>query len=103
MKDSYDRDEYLAIMTRAMADGTPETDRAMAMWIWAHSSVGRSDDVRAFYAADLIAPQLIPAVGRWKNSVARLLQLRVRHVPGNARHALHCNASPFWISSHAVQ
>lgn len=46
-----------------MAKGTQETDRALAMAMWAHSSVGRSDDVRLFYLADLITPQYIPAVG----------------------------------------
>jgi hypothetical protein len=65
MKDSYDRDEYVSIMEASMAAGTPEADRAVAMGTWAHSSVGRSDDVRLFYMADLIAPQYIPAVGRW--------------------------------------
>ncbi len=61
--DSYTIDELLQILSASMSKGTPEGDRAVAMAAWAHSSVGRSDDVRLFFMADLIAPQYIPAVG----------------------------------------
>jgi hypothetical protein len=63
IQDTYTPDEYELIMRTIMTQGTPESDRSLAMGTWAHSSVGRSDDVRLFYLSDLIAPQYIPAVG----------------------------------------
>jgi hypothetical protein len=63
IQDTYTPDEYELIMSTFMAAGTPESDRSLAMGAWAHSSVGRSDDVRLFFLSDLIAPQYIPAVG----------------------------------------
>jgi hypothetical protein len=55
-----------------MSKGTAETDRALAMAMWSHSSVGRSDDVRLFYLADLITPQYIPAVGECRHQLMQL-------------------------------
>lgn len=63
IKDTYDEDDLYSIVNCLMSKGTAETDRALAMGLWSHSSVGRSDDVRLFYLADLITPQYIPAVG----------------------------------------
>lgn len=63
IQDTYSPDEYELIMRTFMAEGTAESDRSLAMGAWAHSSVGRSDDVRLFFLSDLIAPQYIPAVG----------------------------------------
>eukprot|EP00882_Tetradesmus_deserticola_P013354 GHRQ01014177.1.p1 GENE.GHRQ01014177.1~~GHRQ01014177.1.p1 ORF type:complete len:134 (-),score=26.18 GHRQ01014177.1:536-937(-) len=65
IQDTYTRDEFEKLMGAMLAEGTPAWDRALAMGAWAHNSVGRSDDVRLFYMADLIAPQHIPAVGKW--------------------------------------
>ena len=64
IKDTYDADDLQRMVDCLMEKGTAETDRALAMAMWAHSSVGRSDDVRLFYLADLITPQYIPAVGK---------------------------------------
>jgi hypothetical protein len=63
IQDTYTPGEYELIMRTIMTQGTPESDRSLAMGTWAHSSVGCSDDVRLFYLSDLIAPQYIPAVG----------------------------------------
>lgn len=60
---TYTKDDLEALVREMLSKGTPEMDRALAMATWAHSSVGRSDDVRLFFIADLIAPQYIPAVG----------------------------------------
>lgn len=74
-KDAYNEDEYEQILGASMSKGTPEGDRAVAMAAWSHSSVGRSDDVRLFFMADLIAPQYIPAVGEchWPHSSAEYI------------------------------
>jgi hypothetical protein len=66
IKDTYDADDLQHIVDCLMEKGTPETDRALAMAMWSHSSVGRSADVRLFYLADLITPQYIPAVGEFQ-------------------------------------
>ena len=72
IKDTYDADELLNIINCLMSKGTAETDRALAMAMWSHSSVGRSDDVRLFYLADLITPQYIPAVGECRHQLMQL-------------------------------
>lgn len=63
IQDTYTKDDLEALVREMLSKGTPEMDRALAMATWAHSSVGRSDDVRLFFIADLIAPQYISAVG----------------------------------------
>lgn len=68
IKDTYDADELRDIVDCLLTKGTAETDRALAMALWSHSSVGRSDDVRLFYLADLITPQYIPTVGEYCTS-----------------------------------
>lgn len=64
IQDTYTQDDFVALCEAWLLMGTPEADRSLAMGAWAHSSVGRSDDVRLFYLADIIAPQHIPAVGK---------------------------------------
>lgn len=64
IQDTYTKDDLEALVNEMLDAGTPEMDRLLAMSAWAHSSVGRSDDVRLFFLADLIAPQYIPAVGK---------------------------------------
>jgi hypothetical protein len=65
IKDTYDLDELEKIVNCLFDEGTVAGDRALAMSLWAHSSVGRGDDVRLFYLADLVKPSLIPAVGEY--------------------------------------
>jgi len=83
IKDTYDSDDLARIVDCLMGRGTPETDRALAMAMWSHSSVGRSDDVRLFYLADLITPQYIPSVGRWPSSLPQptALNMIIRYDP----------------------
>ena len=64
IQDTYTKDDLEALVNEMLSEGTPEMGRLLAMSAWAHSSVGRSDDVRLFFLADLIAPQYIPAVGK---------------------------------------
>eukprot|EP00878_Enallax_costatus_P022948 GHUV01024388.1.p1 GENE.GHUV01024388.1~~GHUV01024388.1.p1 ORF type:complete len:272 (+),score=42.42 GHUV01024388.1:584-1399(+) len=64
IQDTYTKDDLEALVNEMLNAGTPVMDRLLAMSAWAHSSVGRSDDVRLFFLADLIAPQYIPAVGK---------------------------------------
>lgn len=63
IKDTYDLDDLERIVNVLFEEGTVAGDRALAMSLWAHSSVGRGDDVRLFYLADLVKPSPIPAVG----------------------------------------
>jgi hypothetical protein len=65
IKDTYDLDDLERIINVLFDEGTVAGDRALAMSLWAHSSVGRGDDVRLFYLADLVKPLLIPAVGEY--------------------------------------
>ena len=63
IKDTYDLEDLERIVASMFELGTIAGDRALAMSLWSHSSVGRGDDVRLFYLADLVKPSLIPAVG----------------------------------------
>jgi hypothetical protein len=67
ISDAYSPDEHLMIMGALLASGTPESDRTLAMSAWSHASVGRGDDVRLFFIADLITPCKIPTVGRYNS------------------------------------
>jgi hypothetical protein len=78
IKDTYDADELWNIVDFLLSKGSAETDRALAITMWSHSSVGRSDDVRLFYLADLITPQYIPTVGEYCSSQQQVC--RVFHV-----------------------
>jgi hypothetical protein len=63
IKDTYDLEDLEKIAASMFELGTIAGDRALAMSMWSHGSVGRGDDVRLFYLADLVKPSLIPAVG----------------------------------------
>eukprot|EP00775_Hariotina_reticulata_P005326 gene5326-5562_t len=63
ISDAYTEDEHMLLMEAMLGAGTAVFDRMLAMASWAHTSIGRSDDVRLFFLADIIAPRKIPAVG----------------------------------------
>lgn len=60
---TYNREEWLKLNIAWLSKGTPAACRDQAFATLAHNTVGRSDDVRAFYLADVVAPRLYANIG----------------------------------------
>ena len=63
IQDSYSPDDFHKMICAMLEHYSYEGDRMAAMATWGHTMVGRGDDLRLFHVADIIAPQLMPAIG----------------------------------------
>jgi hypothetical protein len=60
---TYTPEEWLKMNDAYMTKGTLAASRDQALATLAHHTVGRSDDIRSFHLADIVAPRLYLNIG----------------------------------------
>ncbi len=60
---SFSFEEFVVMIAALMEKGTHTADRDIAMSVLTYMTVGRSDDTRGFYLADIMSPRPMPVIG----------------------------------------
>ena len=63
-EDTLSDDELIKIFQRLLSSDRTEDCRDLAMYAWMTGTMGRSDDARLMYLADLLKPQLLKRIGK---------------------------------------
>lgn len=68
-EDTLTEDQLILIFTELLKSSSVESCRDQAMCAWMTGTMGRSDDARLMYLADLLKPQLVKRLGEQTVSI----------------------------------